>query len=119
MDWTQLIITLLGGTSVVGIWESIRYRKQNAVEKSAEAAKVDYEAQAQGIDLAKKFACDTLENMKMFQTTMEEMRQHASTQNEEVITRPDKMDGTLSNVVEYLNGDFKKFLKKKEEGGEE
>ena len=50
MDWMQLVIALLGGTTLAGIVEAIRYRKQNMKLKENEAQQSSVNTQSQEID---------------------------------------------------------------------
>jgi hypothetical protein len=50
MDWNTLIMTLLGGTSIIGLVQAVRYRKENKRLKENEVKLSNIDAQKQEID---------------------------------------------------------------------
>ncbi len=120
MDWTALIIALLSGTTLGGIVEAIRYRRENKRIKQAETAKVENEVkdnetdtQMKQMDMADKYFHGMLEMLEQVKSTTEK----SSNNQESIIAKIDDVnkrlitvEGTLSNIVTYLNGDYQLYL---------
>ena len=100
MDITSIIIALLGGTSIIGIFEAWRQRKANDKIKSCEA-------QSHQIDLGSKLIEEALEMFDKVQHSMDSYRETMDANHKEVMDRFDNIEKRLSDVEEYLNGDFK------------
>lgn len=100
MDWTSIILALLGGTSVAGIFEAVRYRRQNLKLKDAEATTADTEAQEKQMNLAESYLEKVLA-----------LTEKGNANQDEMIRRLDTLDGRIDNIEAYLNGEFKDWKK--------
>ena len=100
MDWTSIILALLGGTSVAGIFEAVRYRRQNMKLKDAEATTADTEAQEKQMNLAESYLEKVLA-----------LTEKGNANQDEMIKRLDTLDGRIDNIEAYLNGEFKDWKK--------
>ena len=115
MDWTSIIMTLLGGTSFLGVAGAIAYRKENKRLKMNEVKNSNVEVQRQEIELAEMYKDKVLELVEQLGH-----KQDSGNQNQERIldkldkldTRMDKTEETLGGIVTYLNGDFQRFLER-------
>ena len=119
MDWNSIILTVIG---VLFSWETfnnIKYRKENKKLKQNEVKTSDAETAKQQIDLVVYFKEQTLTMLQQIQemqakgndnqsTMMEDMRQ-LKEQNE-------RQDALLTDIVTYLNGDFQRYRKEKQNG---
>lgn len=108
MDWTQILNIIFGGTSLVGVVGMIFYAKENKKLKQNEVKKDDVETQKQQIDLVVYFKDQVL-------NVLEDVRkaQHAGNDNQDrILLKLDKLEDTVSNVVEYLDGPFEEYLEK-------
>lgn len=120
MDWTALIIALLSGTTLGGIVEAIRYRRENKRMKEAEAAKAENEVkdneadtQIKQMDVADKYFHGMLEMLEQVKQSTE----NGNLNQEKIMDKLDNLDSRmaivekgLTNVVTYLNGDYQLFL---------
>ena len=117
MDWTTIIVALLSGTTVGGIVEAIRYRRQNTKIKDSEATVSDVEAQKAKMDLVIKFRDEMV--------TMVDIVKQANEKNfsnqDQIIEKLSRMDERLEKVeikmgdIEaYLNGPYHEWLASKE-----
>ena len=100
MDWTSIILALLGGTSVAGIVEAVRYRRQNMKLKDAEATTADTEAQEKQMNLAESYLEKVLA-----------LTEKGNVNQDEIIRRLEALDGRIDNIEAYLNGEFKEWKK--------
>lgn len=122
MEWTEIIVALLSGTTVASIVEAIRFRKQNKAMKDSEAKQAesgaeqsDIETQKQKIDLGNKFMQESLammETIKQYQESGNRDTKEMMADIKELKMQNKKQDGLLTDIVNYLNGDFQKYLKK-------
>ena len=86
----------------------IFYAKENKKLKQNEVKKDDVETQKQQIDLVVYFKDQVL-------NVLEDVRkaQHAGNDNQDrILLKLDKLEDTVSNVVEYLDGPFEEYLEK-------
>lgn len=102
MDWTSIILALLGGTSVAGIVEAVRYRRQNMKLKDAEATTADTEAQEKQMNLAESYLEKVLA-----------LTEKGNVNQDEIIRRLEALDGRIDNIEAYLNGEFKDWKKRR------
>lgn len=112
MDWNSIILAVI---TVLFSWETfnnIKYRKENKKLKQNEVKTSDAETAKQQIDLVVYFKEQTLTMLQQIQdmqakgndnqsAMMQDMRQ-LKEQNE-------RQDALLTDIVTYLNGDFKKY----------
>lgn len=118
MDWTTIIVALLSGTTVGGIVEAIKYRRQNAKIKDSEATVSDVEAQKAKMDLVIKFR-DEMVNMV---DIVKQANEKSFANQDQIIEKLSRMDERLEKVeikmgdIEaYLNGPYHQWLASKEE----
>lgn len=115
MDWTQIIMVVLSGTTIGGIVEAVRYRRQNKKIKQAEATNADTDAQEKQISLAELY----LEKvMKLTETGNDNQRQMLE-KLDIIDRRTDKQELQLNNIEEYLNGNYHQWLAEREKGGQQ
>ena len=122
LEWTNLIIgTVFGGTSVFGIIEAIKYRKENKQIKGAEAStakaeatKVDIEVQKEKMDLGDTYLKKVLEMSETINTVAADTKNN----NKAILDTQsklqegfEKLNIEVSNIVTYLNGDYQSYLK--------
>lgn len=106
---TEIMMAVLGGTSVLGIVQAIRYRKQNKKLKENEVKVSDVDTQRQQIDLADEYLKKVMElSEKNYQATLKN-----GDDNGEIIREVKEVKTTVGDIVGYLNGDFQEYLKKK------
>lgn len=106
---TEILMALLGGTSVLGIVQAVRYRKQNKALKENEVKLSDVDTQRQQIDLADEYLKKVMElSEKNYQATLKN-----GDDNGEIIREVKEVKTTVGDIVGYLNGDFQEYLKKK------
>lgn len=115
MDWTGIIIGLLGTTTLGGIWSAIVFFKENKKLKKNEVKDSDTNTQSQQIDLGVKYQTQMLELIEKVNA-----KQDSSAVNQEkMLAKFDKLDERvdntekiLGNIVTYLNGDYQHFLER-------
>ena len=120
MDWTALIIALLSGTTLGGIVEAIRYRRENKRIKQAETAKAENEVkdnetdtQMKQMDMADKYFEGMLKMLEQVKSSTEKSnnnQENIIAKIDDVTNRVIKVEDTLSNIVTYLNGDYQLYL---------
>lgn len=106
MDWTSIILALLGGTSVAGIIEAIRYRRENKRLKENEVKVSDVDAQRQQIELADLYKDKVLEMLDQ----LTEKQDKGNTNQDKILEKLDDLNERLLNVETYLNGNYKSWL---------
>lgn len=121
MDWTEIILAILSGTTLGGIVEAVRYRKENKRIKEAETSSVETSEQHQRIDLAEAYMKKVLElSEQTYQTALKgngnqaEMMESLNQLKEQVAglsEQNEKQDVVLNNIVTFLDGEFEDFLK--------
>ena len=110
MDYQILNIVIGALVTLFGTWEginNIRYRRENKKLKQNEVKVSDVETQKQQIDLVVYFKDQVL-------AVLEDVRkaQHTGNDNQDrILLKLDKLEDTVSNVVEYLDGPFEEYLK--------
>lgn len=116
MDWNTLIMTLLGGTSIIGLVQAVRYRKENKRLKENEVKLSNIDAQKQEIDLAEMYKDKVVELAELMEQVSK--KQDSGNDNQARILqkldtldeRMDKVEGKVSDIVTYLNGGFQDYL---------
>lgn len=120
MDWTALVVALLGGTSLAGIIEAIKYRRENKRLKEAETAKAENEVkdnetdtQMKQMDMADKYFDGMLKMLEQVKNSTD----NGNVNQEKMITKLDNItnrvivvENGMNNIVAYLNGDYQNWL---------
>ena len=105
MDWTSLILALLSGTTVGGIFEAIRYHRQNKELKMIEVKKADVESQREQMDLASDYLTKVKELSEMnYQATLKN-----GIDNGEIIAEIKKLSERVGDIEGCLNGKLAKY----------
>lgn len=108
MDLTEILMAVLSGTTVGGIVEAIRYRRQNKSLKENEVKKDDVETQREQINLAEEYMKKVMELSEMnYQQALKN-----GTDNENIIKKIDAVAEEQKHIITYLNGDYQAFLEK-------
>lgn len=110
MDWTTIIVALLSGTTVGGIVEAIRYRRQNATIKESEATQSNVEAQKSEIDLANKYRDEMLNMVQM----VKDANEKNFTNQDEIIKSLTRLETKVGDIESYLNGPYHQYLADKQ-----
>lgn len=114
IDWTSIILAILSGTSVGGIFEAIRYRKQNKEIRESEATKASAESQKAQIDVAKQYWDDVCSMMEQVKQSQINGQAKLDTNQEEMKEMLANLDRRMDRVEEYLNGPFHQYLADKQ-----
>ena len=104
-----IMLSLLSGTTVAGIFTSIRFWKSDKKLKEIELKKNTVEQQNGEIDLAGKYLQKVMEITEDGNKSMKDV----GSKIEGIERKVDDISGTMKDVVTFLNGDFKKFQNKK------
>lgn len=113
MDWNTLIMTLLGGTSIIGLVQAVRYRKENKKLKQNEVKVSTVDAQRQEMELAEMYkdkVLDLLDQVSQKQDSGNNNQARILDKLDTLDGRMDKVEGKVSDIVTYLNGDFQDYL---------
>lgn len=120
MDWTALIIALLTGTTFGGIFEAIRYRRENKRIKEAETAKAENEVkdnetdtQMKQMDMADKYFDGMLKMLEQVKNSTESGNVNQKKMMDDlsdIRKRIAVLETSTSNIVTYLNGDYQNWL---------
>lgn len=103
-----IMLSLLSGTTVAGIFTSIRFWKSDKTLKEIELKKDTVEQQSGEIDLAEKY----LQKVKEITEDGNKSMKDVGSKIEGIERKVDDISGTMKDVVTFLNGDFKKFQNK-------
>lgn len=111
MDWNSIIMALLSGTTVAGIVEAIRYRKQNLRIKDSEATQSDVEAQKSQMNLGEEYMKKVYELSEMnYQATLKN-----GTDNANIIAKVDAIAEEQRMMASFLNGEYAEFKRKQKQ----
>lgn len=118
----EILIGLFSGTSVFGIFEAVRYWRENKRLKEAEAgtaeadtSKAQTEAQKEKMELGDMYLEKVMElTEKSYQATLKNNDDILSTTTE-LAGKIDSVSSEVQSIVKYLNGDYQAYLKKKAE----
>lgn len=123
MDWNTIILGLLSGTSVGGLFEAWRYRKLNKQLKENETKQSNVETQKQELDLLQLYKDEML---KLFELMKQNQTENVGNQKEmmESLTNLDKrmdsmevrmggIESRIGDIETYLNGEYKNYLTEK------
>lgn len=109
LDLTQILLGLLGTTSLGGIYAAIAYRKENKTLRQNEVKKDDVQTQREQINLADEYFQKVMElSEKNYQQALKN-----GTDNENIIKKLDDVATEQKSIVAYLNGDYQDFLHKR------
>ena len=121
IEVTQFIVALLGGTTVGGIIEAVRYWRENRRLKESEVTEKETATQSAQIDLADKYfngMLELLEKVKASSDKGDSVREEIvskltalgdqTKQQEEHLAR---VDAKLGRVETYLNGQYQEWLR--------
>lgn len=112
MDWNSIILAVV---TVLFSWETfnnIKYRKENKKLKQNEVKTSDAETAKQQIDLVVYFKEQTLTMLQQIQDMQAKGNDNQSTMMEDMKqlkVQNERQDALLTDIVTYLNGDFKKY----------
>lgn len=112
MDWNSIILAVI---TVLFSWETfnnIKYRKENKKLKQNEVKTSDAETAKQQIDLVVYFKEQTLTMLQQIQDMQAKGNDNQSTMMEDMKQlkeQNERQDSLLTDIVTYLNGDFKKY----------
>ena len=116
----ELITILLGGTSVIGVVQAIRYRKENKSLKAAEAEAASIVNQSAQMDLADKYKALVLEMATQVQDALgqgnAELKSAIGELNSQLSVFGEKLDKNIqdtNDIIKYLNGKFVEFKQTK------
>ena len=115
MDWNTLIMTLLGGTSIIGLVQAVRYRKENKKLKQNEVKVSTVDAQRQEMELAEMYkdkVLDLLDQVSQKQDSGNNNQARILDKLDTLDGRMDKVENKVSDIVTYLNGDFQDYLQR-------
>ena len=130
MDWTTIILALLSGTSVGGIFEAWRYRKQNKQLKENETTQSNVETQEKELnllnmykdemlklfDLMRQNQTENIGNQKEMMETLSNLDKRLDGLEERMISleqRVKSIEESTNNLVEFNNGEFQRFVLEK------
>lgn len=122
MEYLEPILNLIfGGLGVGGLITAIYYRKANKAIKEEEAKKAAVDTKEAEIDVRMKRMDEADRYFNGMMTLLEQVKSNTdkSDLNQDKILKEigqlksqnDKQDGLLTDIVGYLNGDFKKYVK--------
>ena len=114
-----IIAGVFSGTTLIGVFEAIRYRRENKKIKASEATQADVEAQKAQIDLANKYRDEMLSMVNM----VKEANEKNFINQDQILKKLDRLDERVGglevnygNLEEWANGGYHQFLAEKEKG---
>ena len=108
MDWTQILMLVLSGTTIGGVTSAIAYRRQNKKLKENEVKKDDVATQQEQMNLADDYLAKV---MKLSEMNYQQALKNG-TDNEAIMEKIDAVAEEQKHIVAYLNGDYQAFLEK-------
>lgn len=109
MDITQIILALIGSTSLGSITTALVYRRQTRKLKDNEVKLSNVDTQHRQLDLAEDYTAKVMKLSELiYQTTLSNSKDNAN-----IIAKVDRIYQEQCNIVAYLNGDYQDFLQKK------
>lgn len=106
---TEIMMALLGGTSVLGIVQAVKYRKQNKALKENEVKMSDVDTQRQQMDLGEDYLKKVMELSELnYKATLKN-----GTDNTEIIAEIKKLSDRVGDIEGCLNGTLAKYKKDK------
>lgn len=116
----EILIGLFSGTSVFGIFEAVRYWRENKRLKAAEAgtaeadtSKAQTEAQKEKMELGDMYLEKVMElTEKSYQATLKNNDDILSTTTK-LASKIDSVSSEVQSIVRYLNGEYQDYLKRK------
>lgn len=100
MNWLEIVTILLGGTSVVSVVQLILTSKENKQLKQNEVKQSDISEQKERIDLG-----------VIFINKVKEIYDKLDMNQNDLLTKLDGIESTVSDIVTYLDGDFHNWQK--------
>lgn len=113
MDWTAIILALLSGTTVGGVVEAFRYRRENRRLKENEVKVSDVDTQRQQMELVELYKDKVL-------ALLDQVSEKQDTGNANQVRMLEKLaalDQRLDDVERYLNGPYHAWLAEQQKGG--
>lgn len=116
----EILIGLFSGTSVFGIFEAVRYWRENKRLKEAEAgtaeadtSKAQTEAQKEKMELGDMYLEKVMElTEKSYQATLKNNDDILSTTTK-LARKIDSVSSEVQSIVKYLNGEYQDYLRRK------
>lgn len=116
----EILIGLFSGTSIFGIFEAVRYWRENKRLKAAEASsaeadtsKAQTEAQVSRMELADLYLNKVMDlTEKSYQATLKNNDDILSTTSK-LEKKIDTVSGEVQSIVKYLNGEYQDYLRRK------
>lgn len=116
----EILIGLFSGTSVFGIFEAVRYWRENKRLKEAEAgtaeadtSKAQTEAQKEKMELGDMYLEKVMElTEKSYQATLKNNDDILSTTTK-LAGKIDSVSSEVQSIVKYLNGEYQEYLRRK------
>ena len=116
----EILIGLFSGTSVFGIFEAVRYWRENKRLKEAEAgtaeadtSKAQTEAQKEKMELGDMYLEKVMElTEKSYQATLKNNDDILSTTTK-LAGKIDSVSSEVQSIVKYLNGEYQDYLRRK------
>lgn len=101
-------MAVLSGTTIGGVVEAIRYRRQNKNLKENEVKKDDVETQREQINLAEEYMKKVMDLCEMNYNGIVSNGKD----NERILAKIDAVAEEQRHIIAYLNGDYQAFLEK-------
>ena len=115
MDWTSVIVALLSGTTLAGIVEAIRYWRENKQLKANEVKVSDVNTEREQMSLADDYLKKVKEIAdRIYSATLNNGKDNATiiARVDDIAAEQKRLAEESSNIVNYLNGDYQKYLKR-------
>lgn len=113
MDWTELLNYILGGTTLIGVVQAVRYRRETKVIKENEAKVSSVETQRQEMELAELYKNKVLELVELINIKQDK----GNTNQDKMIgmlsnldTRVDNLEARMGNVEGCMNGSLQEYI---------
>lgn len=107
MEWTEILNFILGGTSLLGGVQAVRFWKKSKRQEEADTQLKEIEAERAKMQLGDEYLQRVFDlSEKTYQATLKN-----GTDNDKIIKKVDELATTTNNIVAYLNGGFQEYLK--------
>lgn len=122
MEFTEILNFVLGGTTLIGVVQAVRYRRETKVIKENEAKVSSVETQRQEMELAELYKNKVLELVELINIKQDK----GNTNQDKMIgmlsnldTRVDNLEVRMSNVEGCLNGSLAEYVENKKKHDEQ
>lgn len=112
VDWTSVILAILSGTTVSGVFNAVAFRRQNSRIRNSEVNRSETSDQVARIDLANEYLKKVMALSESNYSATLKNNDDIHIKVAEVVQKINGINEEMRNITTYLNGNYQLFLKK-------